>query len=255
VPRDAGLRGASRAQPALPDPGHTGGGTPFTNQTSSASEDVFILQRIIIFANGELPDVNKARAVLRKDDHIICADGGTRHASSLDLKPDLVIGDMDSVEKLDLQMLQADGVPIELFPRDKNETDLELAIQYALEHDPKEIVIVAAVGGRMDQTIANIALLSDLQLSTINIKLDDGVEEIFFCRNQAEIHGRSGDIVSLIPWGAAVTGVLTKNLKWTLDNETLYPEKTRGISNEMTTDTATIKIVSGLLLIIHRRNL
>jgi thiamine pyrophosphokinase len=253
VSRDAGLRGASRAQPALPDPGHTGGGTPFANQTSSASEDVFILQRIIIFANGELPDINKVRAILRKDDYIICADGGTRHASSLDLTPDLVIGDMDSSESFLMQKLQADGVPIELFPRDKNETDLELAIQQALELDPKQIVIIAALGGRFDQTIANVALLSNLQLSTFNIKLDDGVEEIFFCRDQAEIHGRSGDIVSLIPWGGAVTGVLTKNLKWVLDYESLYPEKTRGISNEMITDTATIKIKSGLLLIVHRR--
>jgi thiamine pyrophosphokinase len=79
------------------------------------------------------------------------------------------------------------------------------------------------------------------------------VEEIFYCRDQVEVHGRSGDIVSLIPWGGVVTGVQTENLKWTLDNETLYPDKTRGISNEMTGDTATIKIRSGLLLIVHRR--
>ena len=211
------------------------------------------MQRIIIFANGELPDINKARAVLRDDDHIICADGGTRHASSLDLKPALIIGDMDSADTSLLKKLQDEGVPLELYPRDKNETDLELAIQRAIELDPKEIVIMAALGGRLDQTLANIALLSNLQLSTFNIKLDDGVEEIFFCRDQARVQGGSGDIVSLIPWDVAVTGVQTENLKWRLNNETLYPEKTRGISNEMTGDTATIKINSGLLLIVHRR--
>jgi thiamine pyrophosphokinase len=212
------------------------------------------LQRIIIFANGELPDKDKIRAILQDDDYIICADGGTRHASALDLKPALVIGDMDSTESTHLKRLRADGVAIELFPRDKNETDLELAIQRAIELDPKEIVIVAALGCRLDQTLANIALLSDLRLSTLDVRLDDGVEEIFFCRDQAEVNGRSGDIVSLIPWQGAVTGVLTKNLKWFLDNETLYPEKTRGISNELIADTATIKIESGLLLIVHRRN-
>ncbi|HEY5729423.1 MAG TPA: hypothetical protein VIS72_05190, partial [Anaerolineales bacterium] len=83
------------------------------------------MQRIIIFANGELPDIEKARAILRDDDYIICADGGTRHASSLDLKPALVIGDMDSTDKVSLRQLQAYDVPIELYPRDKNETDLE----------------------------------------------------------------------------------------------------------------------------------
>lgn len=211
------------------------------------------MNRIIIFANGDLPDIDKVRAILRDDDYIICADGGTRHASSLDLKPALVIGDMDSAEGSALQTLQADGVLIELYPRDKNETDLELAIQRAIELGPREVVIVAALGGRMDQTLANIALLSDIRLSTFDVRLDDGVEQIFFCRDQAEVKGRSGDIVSLIPWSGAVTGVLTKALRWPLDNETLYPEKTRGISNEMTGDVANIMISSGVLLIVHTR--
>ena len=211
------------------------------------------MQRIIIFANGDLPDINKARSILKDDDYIICADGGTRHASVLDLKPDLVIGDMDSTDKLHLKKLRSDGVPLELFPRDKNETDLELAINHASGLNPKEIVIVAALGGRIDQTLANIALLSDVQRSTFNLRLDDGVDEIFICRNQVEVHGRSGDIVSLIPWGGAVAGIHTENLRWSLNNETLYPEKTRGISNEMTTDVAEIKISAGLLLIVHTR--
>ena len=211
------------------------------------------MKRIIIFANGELPDIEKARSILRDDDYIICADGGTRHASSLDLMPALIIGDMDSAESSLLQKLGADGVPIERYSRDKNETDLELAINKAVELNPKEIVIVAALGGRLDQTLANIALLTDPRLSNFDIRLDDGAEEIFFCRDQAEVKGRSGDIVSLIPWSGEVAGIQTANLKWQLSNETLYPEKTRGISNEMTADVASIKLSSGLLLIVHAR--
>lgn len=211
------------------------------------------MRRIIIFANGELPDIQKARAILRDDDYIICADGGTRHASSLDLKPDLVIGDMDSTDKAYLQKLQADGVLIELFPQDKNETDLELAIDHAIGLESKEIIIVAALGGRLDHTLANIALLSSDQLSTFDIKMDDGVDEIFFCREQVQVEGRSGDIVSLIPWQGSVSGIQTKNLNWNLNNETLYAEKTRGVSNQMTSDIANIKISMGLLLIVHTR--
>jgi len=213
----------------------------------------FILQRIVIFANGELPNIDKARSILRDDDYIICADGGTRHASSLDLKPALVIGDMDSIDSALLQKLQADGVSIELYPRDKNETDLELAINKSIELEPKEIIIVAALGGRIDQALGNIALLSNIQLSTLNIKLDDGAEEIFFCRDQVKVYGRSEDIVSLIPWQGAVNGIQTENLRWSLDNETLHPDKTRGISNEMTDDVANIKISSGMLLVVHTR--
>lgn len=211
------------------------------------------MNRIIIFANGELPDLEKARALLRPDDYIICTDGGTRHALALGLTPSLVIGDMDSIDSGEWKKLEEKNIPIELFPRDKNETDLELALNKAIEMNPNEILIVAALGGRMDQTLANIALLSNAQYVTRSICLDDGVEQIFFCRSWTEVRGRSGDIVSLIPWDGPVHGVQTENLRWKLDRETLYPDKTRGISNEMLSDTATIKIKSGLLLIIHHR--
>jgi len=209
------------------------------------------LHRIIIFANGDLPDLNKARTLLRSDDFIICADGGARHALALGLTPNLVIGDMDSIQKDQWQALEKAGVAIELFPRDKNETDLELAINRAVEFKPKEIIVVAALGGRLDQTIGNLALLTDIRLSTFDVRLADGAEEMFICRDQVQVHGRSGDIVSLIPWGDPVRGVQTQGLRWALKSETLYPEKTRGISNELLGEVADVKIASGTLLVIH----
>ena len=99
------------------------------------------MKRIIIFANGELPDLEKARSLLQSDDYTICADGGTRHALALGVTPDLIIGDMDSVEKGQLQKLQDAEVSMELFPHDKNETDLELAIQRAVEMNPAQVII------------------------------------------------------------------------------------------------------------------
>lgn len=203
--------------------------------------------RIIIFANGNLPNLEKARTLIRPEDFILCADGGTRHALALGLTPSLIIGDMDSLPAT----FNLKPETFIRFPADKNETDLELAINHALTLNPEAILILAALGGRMDQTLANIALLSNSQLATRNIKLTDGVEEIFFCRTQAQIQGRSGDIVSLIPWQGEVTGVFTENLRWHLHHETLYPDKTRGISNEMTAEVATVTITKGLLLIVH----
>lgn len=207
--------------------------------------------RIIIFANGSLPNLEKARALLRPDDFILCADGGTRHALDLGLTPNIVIGDLDSVTYEERRKMKEMGVEVLEFSRDKNETDLELAINHALTLNSSQILILAALGGRMDHTLANITLLSKLQLATFNIRLTDGVEELFFCRDQAQVQGRSGDIVSLIPWQGEVTGVFTENLRWHLHHETLYPDKTRGISNEMTAEIATITIQSGLSLIVH----
>ena len=211
------------------------------------------MNRLIILANGELPELEKAQSLIQNADYIICADGGTRHALLLGIRPNLILGDLDSSEKGTLRKFEDDGVDLELYPQDKNETDLELAIHRAIELSPRQIVVVAALGGRLDQTLANITLLADERLLTFDVRLDDGLEEIFLCRDQAEVHGKSGDLVSLIPWQGAVSDVQTKNLKWVLQKETLYPDKTRGISNEMLGDTASISIGSGLLLIVHRR--
>ena len=211
------------------------------------------MRRIIIFANGDLPYFEKARSLLKPNDYIICADGGTRHALALGLTPHLVIGDMDSINKDEWQSLETSGVSVELFPQDKNETDLELAIRRALELDAEEIIIIGALGGRLDQTIGNIALLTTPLHGSSHIRIDDGVEELFFCRDQAQVRGRNRDIVSLIPWGNPVDGVQTQGLKWPLQSETLFPDQTRGISNEMTGNVASVKVESGLLLIVHRR--
>jgi thiamine pyrophosphokinase len=211
------------------------------------------MPRILIFANGELPNLEKARLLVKPDDYLICADGGARHALALGLKPNLVIGDMDSASKDEVQQLKEADVPIELYPRDKNETDMELALRRALEMNPSAILVVGGLGGRLDQTLGNIALLSDPRLSALDSCLDDGVEEVSFCRGQCKVEGRSGDLVSLIPWQGKVEGIRTQNLKWPLNDEILYAEKTRGISNEMTGDVAEVSLRSGLLLIVHRR--
>ncbi|MGE5463191.1 MAG: thiamine diphosphokinase, partial [Syntrophothermus sp.] len=181
------------------------------------------MQRIVIFANGELPDLNQARLLLHEADMLICADGGTSHALALAIKPDLIIGDLDSADAQALHTFKDAGVDIASYPRDKNETDLELAINRAIELAPQQIIIIAALGGRLDQTLANITLLSDPRLSNFDVRLDDGVEEVMLCREQVEVRGRIGDLVSLIPWQGAARGVRTSGLKWALHSETLYP--------------------------------
>ena len=210
------------------------------------------MPRILIFANGNLPDLEAARLLVHADDLLIAADGGTRHILELGLVPDFIVGDLDS-SPLDIHAPIFKDSQIILFPRDKDETDLELAIDHALTLDSGQIVIVAALGLRLDQTLGNIALLAHERLSARDIRIDDGVEEAFYCRGQARVEGAVGEIVSLLPWRQEVTGIVTKGLKWPLQDETLYPDKTRGISNELLADEATIQIKTGLLLVVHRR--
>jgi thiamine pyrophosphokinase len=211
------------------------------------------MSRIVIFANGFMPGLEPVRDLLREDVFLIGVDGGARHIMALGLIPNFVIGDLDSLTEDELYELGSADVRVDQYPANKDETDLELAIQYALQLNFSSIIVVAALGGRTDQTIGNISLLTDLIVSNVDIRFDDGVEELFFCQNQSQVQGRIGDVVSLIPWNGDVSGVVTTGLKWTLRSETLFSYKTRGISNEMIDETAAIQIKSGLLLIVHRR--
>jgi thiamine pyrophosphokinase len=209
-------------------------------------------KRAVIFTNGDLPDPEAVRAFLHADDYLIAADGGLKHMDRLHLRPHLLIGDMDSVEPSRLQELRNSPVEILRFPIEKDESDLELALQAALDRGFKSILIVAATGGRLDQTLGNIALLFHVPVN-VNVQLESGSEEILLCRNLVSIHGQPGDIVSLIPWGTSVKGVTTSGLKFTLKNETLLPDKTRGISNVMLRSKARIQITDGSLICIHTR--
>ncbi len=209
--------------------------------------------RALIFANGHLPDLEAARRLIRPGDTLIAADGGMRHLLALGMLPSVVIGDLDSLTTDDRRQLEESGAEIRQYPRDKDETDLELALRLSLEAGQRSILVVGGLGGRLDQSLGNLALLTDPSLAKIDLRLDDGVEEAFFVRDRCEVRGRAGDIVSLLPWGSPAEGVTTDGLRWSLCSERLYPDQTRGVSNELLGETASISIQSGLILVIHRR--
>jgi thiamine pyrophosphokinase len=209
--------------------------------------------RAILFINGKLGSLKGVQAFLAPDDFLVCVDGGLRHMQKLGLQPHLVIGDLDSISRAGLHQLQKKGVRIERFPVDKNETDLELAILAVVAEGYRTIRIVAALGGRLDQTLGNLFLISRPELSDCDLRLDDGVDEVFIIRNMGFISGQAGDTISLLPLTTCVEGVLTKALKYPLHAETLWFDHTRGISNVLLEDIASVQVASGTLLCIHTR--
>jgi thiamine pyrophosphokinase len=211
------------------------------------------MDRALIFVNGDIPDLEALRDFLLPDDIVFAADGGLRHLNALGILPQWLIGDQDSVSEGDVQHLMTSGVKISRFPAEKDETDLELALSAVLDAGYDCIRIVAGLGGRLDQTLANISLLGDERLVDLDVRLDDGTEEVLLIHKDVHIIGQPGDVVSLIPWQGPVKGVVTQQLQYPLNDETLYPAKTRGISNIMVTKTANISIKQGLLLCVHSR--
>ncbi len=131
--------------------------------------------RILLFANGDLPDPEAARARVRPDDYILCADGGAHHALALGLTPDRVIGDLDSLDPALLARLQAQGVSFEQHPVDKDATDLELALEAARQLGAEEVLLLGALGGRLDQQLANLALLASPAFAGLRLSLGHGL--------------------------------------------------------------------------------
>jgi thiamine pyrophosphokinase len=212
--------------------------------------------RALIVANGDQIHPEAAKQILRPDDFIIAADGGLRHVDALGLKPDLLIGDLDSVSEADIERVEYNGSQVMRYPVHKDETDLELALLFAAQKGYRELVILGALGGRLDMTLGNIFLLMLPELAGCDARLDDGVEEVFFLypgEPGREISGNAGDRVSLLPWGSTAAGIRTGGLYYPLRGETLHPERSRGISNKMVTDRARVVFASGLLICIHTR--
>lgn len=210
-------------------------------------------KRAVLFVNGELPDSEAVNRILQTGDLVIAVDGGFSHLQAVHRNPDLLVGDLDSIEPQAVAQLEAQGVEICRFPVKKDETDLELALRIALKRGAVSIRIVGALGGRLDQTLGNIFLLMLPELGEVDVRLDDGFEEVFLIRSSCVISGSAGDGISLLPLQGAVQGVTTRGLEYPLSGETLLPERTRGISNVMQADTAEVSIQNGFLLCVHTR--
>jgi thiamine pyrophosphokinase len=208
-------------------------------------------KRVFLFANGPLPHPEAVQTILKTEEYLIAVDGGLGHMVDLGLTPDLVIGDLDSADPSLIQSLQDQDVVIRKHPAEKDQTDLELGIHFALDLQPEVIRILGALGGRIDQTLGNIFLLTKPELAEVDIRLVDGEQEVFLIRESAQIIGKSGQRVSLLPLHQPAEGVRTTGLKYQLDGETLYPDQTRGISNFMKAAFASIEVKQGMLLCIH----
>lgn len=206
---------------------------------------------VLIFANGDMERTAWVTAHLQGATAIVAADGGARHLAALNVRPEIVIGDLDSFPVERRAEYEAAGTQFIEYPRAKDETDLELALLYVVVHYQEEIVILGGIGGRLDQTLANVLLLMHPQLRDRNIRFLTEHQQIWLVQGQTRIEGKAGDTVSLIPLGGDVHVLSTSGLQWRLYDETLSFGPARGLSNVMVEDVAEVQIASGHLLCVH----
>ncbi|MEF3274963.1 MAG: thiamine diphosphokinase [Chloroflexus sp.] len=205
---------------------------------------------VVIVANAPELDLTPYHHLLVAADYLIAADGGGTTLFTHGYTPHLLIGDLDSISASALNTYQTQGVTIERHRPDKDETDLELALLAAAKVGASRIDVIGALGGRWDQSLANVALLGMAELRGRQVRLFDHPQQLWLVYDETIIPGAVGDTVSLLPFGGDAHGITTEGLAYALTDGVLYHDRARGVSNVIVTTPARVQVRNGALLVV-----
>ncbi|MHB8575565.1 MAG: thiamine diphosphokinase [Dehalococcoidia bacterium] len=202
----------------------------------------------IIVAGGELLLSERVLAIARAAELVIAADSGIRHLAALGRSADVILGDFDSA------IPPADSAAAVIrYPVAKDKTDTHIAADEAYRRGANQIRLLGTLRGpRLDHGAANILLLAERRFREIDLRAIDGEDELRAVRRRTTVHGHAGDLVTLLSMSRETTGVTTSELAYPLFNATLRRGQSRGVSNLMLGEQATIDLKAGVLLIVHR---
>jgi thiamine pyrophosphokinase len=214
-----------------------------------------VYQTIIIVSGGALVDRDYFYKIIRKTKkrHIICCDGGARHLEQSAIIPDVIIGDMDSIDDQQLEKYFRKGTKIIRYPENKDLTDTELALDYAMNLKPEAIFIWAASGGRLDHTLANVFLLRKAKQKGIRTYLADEYCEAFLSDKEEFFINQKGQTVSILALSSRVTGICLSGFLYPLKMASMKMGESRGISNIIQNERASLRFEKGSLLVVKYR--
>ncbi|MCR8842792.1 thiamine diphosphokinase [Paenibacillus sp. SC116] len=222
-------------------------------QLSQENKEIVQELHAVIVAGGEQPAwiINE----LQTADIIIGADRGALFLVGNGIKPTLSLGDFDSVNEHEKQFIKENSNRMLGFDEiDKDYTDTELALQYAMQYGAKTITIYGATGTRLDHTLASIHLLRQTYEAGIRTKIVDEHNSIQLTGDYLEISKERYTYMSLIPLSMSVTGIFLEGFVYPLTDATLTIGQSLGVSNRWEAECGTIKVKSGLILIICSRD-
>ncbi len=200
--------------------------------------------KALIIANGSQPSGRIVRQLARDSDLTVCADGGARKAWAMGIKPDIILGDLDSISRTIIRGFK--GVPL-MFIDDQESTDLEKAILYCLRCGATSISILGGLGSRVDHSTGALGCMRRFG-SLCDLELYDSIGRVTSVGKHLQTDARVGERISLIPL-TRCTGIVTKNLKYPLRNESLELGVREGISNEALAKSITVSVKRGTLLL------
>ncbi len=208
---------------------------------------------VVVVSGGAEPDLRVAKR-LGAMDLVIAADSGLSHAASLGLAVSTAIGDFDSVNSVVLSQAEALGVEIVPYPINKDATDLELALELAVQRGATEVTVVSGgPGDRLDHFLGEISVLTASFLANCTVSGWFGATKVSVIRPNGAfaVMGSPGDLVSLLPVTPEVTGVSTTGLQYALFEATLHAWRTRGVSNVLLNESAVVTVRGGVLLCVQ----
>jgi thiamine pyrophosphokinase len=217
-------------------------------------EEAVIMKKIVfILSGGELGDPSffREEAAKMAPAAMICADGGARHLLDTDMAPSLIVGDMDSLDQVSQDRYESMGARIIRHPKEKNETDTELALKEAFAMTPSEIWIWGALGHRIDHSLANISLLIQGNRRGIEVKLIDPWCEVFLITRRMVLDGEVGQTVSILPFGGSASGITLRGFEYPLAKALMEVGNPYGVSNRLTERQGIIEVNTGVLLAVR----
>lgn len=202
---------------------------------------------ILVLGSGNVDDYNQIKKkILNVYDYIISVDGGAKHLEPLGLKPNLLIGDFDSID-LELLNKYKKDAKIDSYNPEKDETDSELAFVKVEELKPEIVHVVGFLGGRMDHTLNNVLLL--VRYKNINIQLIDEKNIAFYCNKSCKIQKREGYYLSLLVL-SDIEGLNLSGVKYPLIDKSIEFPSSLTISNQIVDNEAFIEYSEGELIVI-----
>mgnify|MGYP000883101305 CR=1 FL=1 len=202
-------------------------------------------KKLIIVLNGELSDdlEKYKKRLIDNQNFIIACDGGYNNCKKLNIKPDLILGDFDSLQEFEFNNILK-------FPKDKDKSDFELAIDYGFEKGFKDFEIWGAIGKRLDHTLFNISLLLRIKKEGGNANIYHPPYIVFIIDKEYNFGVRNSGFVSFYPLTSEIKGLTIKGMKYELNEKDIYLGSTETLSNEFIGKESFVNFKEGIILVI-----
>ncbi len=205
-----------------------------------------------LIVTGGSVDIEFLRSTIECEpfDRIIAVDHGAEALDALEMLPDTIVGDLDSVAPEIIQKYCFLGAKLIKYDTQKDKTDTHLALEEALEEERSSITIIGAIGTRLDHMLANFQIMMLALEYGVSCYILNKKNKVFLINKTAVFTREHYDFVSLIPMTEVVRGVHTEGLKYPLTAYDLKQGMSIGVSNEWVDKIGRVTIKDGLLLVI-----